>query len=222
MREILDFFRKRIYEHIIKPIVFSVSPVNEAALGMAIGVFIGLTPTVGIQMWIVFLIWLFSRYILKLRFDLIIGTAVVWISNPFTMFFMYYGFLITGLSVFSFLGFEGIELNYSAFSHQLSQITNNPENSLWEVAVSGFKFLLIDLGLPMLIGSFFYAVPFAIASYFITRILLLQYRTAKAQKMGMDYDTWKQKYERQHIVLPKYSKNVKTKNAKNPIDIHEL
>ncbi|MBU3916707.1 DUF2062 domain-containing protein, partial [bacterium] len=65
MRRILRFLKNRIYEHIIKPVIVSASPVNEVALGMAIGVFVGLTPTVGIQMWIVFIIWLFFRYVLR-------------------------------------------------------------------------------------------------------------------------------------------------------------
>ena len=196
IQRIFNFFKDRIYEHIIKPITFSVSPVNEAALGMAIGMFIGLTPTVGIQMWIVFVIWLFCRYILRIRFDLIIGTAVVWISNPFTMFFLYYGFLVTGLAFLSFLGIERIELSYEVFFSQFSKIVNSENSGFFDIVKESSKFLLIDLGYPMLLGSLFYAIPFSILSFMITRRLLSRYRIKKALDMGIDYGTWRKKFER--------------------------
>jgi len=82
--------KKYITGKLINPLTESVSPIHETALGVAIGIFVGLTPTVGIQMWIVLMIWLILKYCLKLKFDLVVGTALVWISNPFTMFFMYY------------------------------------------------------------------------------------------------------------------------------------
>lgn len=201
-----NYIYNKFFDQIIRPIIISVSPVNEVALGTGIGMFIGMTPTVGIQMWIVFVIWLFSKYVLGLRFDLIIGTAVVWVSNPFTMFFMYYGFLATGLWLFSLFGFKGIELSYATFYNQFSNIVNNPENGFLEVVLESTQFLLVDLGKPMLFGSLLYAVPMSIISYFFTKALLLRYRQNKAAKLGMDYEVWREKHEKS-----KYRKIKKTK-----------
>ena len=87
MRKLFVYLYNKVYDQVVKPVVISVSPLNEVALGMSIGMFVGMTPTVGIQMWIVFILWLIAKYLFKIRFDLIIGTAIVWVSNPFTMFF---------------------------------------------------------------------------------------------------------------------------------------
>lgn len=196
MKQILKKVKNRIIKQIIKPILESVSPVNEAALGTAIGIFVGLTPTIGIQMWIVFMIWLFCKYILKIKFDLIIGTALVWISNPFTIFFLYYGFLRTGYGFFSMMGLDKTELNFSAFQHQLSQILNSPDKNSFDIIMAGGKFLIYDLGYPMVLGSLLYAILFSLLSYFLVRKYLLLHRFAKADKMGLDYKAWREKYER--------------------------
>lgn len=196
MKKVFAYFYNRVYEKVIKPIVISVSPIREVALGMGIGMFVGLTPTVGIQMWIVFLIWLFAKYALNKRFDVIIGSAIVWISNPFTVIFIYYGFLKTGLLIFKILRIPAIELSYQVFYDQFSSILESSSGSFIDVVVKGTTFLLIDLGFPMLIGSLVYAIPLSIISYFLTKKLLLQYRIQKAQKMGMEYETWRKKYER--------------------------
>lgn len=196
MRKIFGYLINKIYDQVVRPLVISVSPIEEVALGMAIGTFVGFTPTVGIQMWIVFVIWLIAKYLLRIRFDLIVGTAIVWISNPFTMFFLYYAFLATGLALYSVFGFKGIELSFDAFYIQFSAIVKNPDLGFFETAWKSFQFLIIDLGLPMLIGSLCYAVPFSIASYFLTRRLLLRYRMNKAAKLDMDYPTWKDTFEK--------------------------
>lgn len=199
MRRLFVYFFNKIYDQIVRPILISVSPIHEVALGMGVGMFVGLTPTVGVQMWIVLIFWLFAKYILKIRFDLIIGTAVVWISNPFTMFFMYYGFLVTGLSVFSCFGISGIELSYATFSNQFLQIVNNPDNGFFQGVWQGTRFLIFDLGKPMLIGSFCYAIPASLLSYFLTYRFLLRYRKGKAAAMGMEYETWRKKFEKSRV-----------------------
>ncbi len=196
MRRFFVFFRDRIFERIIKPVIISVSPIDEIALGAGIGVFIAFTPTVGIQMWIVFLIWLFLRYILGIRFDLIVGTALVWISNPFTIFFMYYGFLATGLFAHSVLGIEAISLSYHTFYTRFYETLNNQDNSFFYTIIEGSKFLFFELGLPMLVGSLFFAIPSSILSYILTQRLLLRYRKKKAKNMGISYEAWKLKYEK--------------------------
>jgi hypothetical protein len=64
MRWLFRILKKKIYHNLIKPVVESVAPVKEAALGSASGMFVGMTPTVGIQMWIVFMIWIFCKFLL--------------------------------------------------------------------------------------------------------------------------------------------------------------
>ncbi|MBU2643468.1 DUF2062 domain-containing protein [bacterium] len=198
MRSIIQAIKTRIYQHLIQPLVESVSPIHETALGAAIGMFVGLTPTVGLQMWIVFIIWLGFRYFLKLRFDLLVSTALVWISNPFTMFFLYYGFLVTGYTFLSISGIHAgpLDLSYAAFNHQLSQAIDTQQYSGIEIIANGTRFLLVDLGYPMLIGCLFYAIPFSVLSYALSKRYLTIYRMQKAKKMGLDYEKWRELFER--------------------------
>ena len=43
---------KIIQEKLINPVLHSRAPVSEVSLGVAVGVFLGLTPTVGVQMYL--------------------------------------------------------------------------------------------------------------------------------------------------------------------------
>jgi uncharacterized protein (DUF2062 family) len=196
MRAIIKNLKNMIYNNLLEPILHSVSPLKEAAVGSAVGMFVGLTPTVGIQMWIVFMIWLFCKYVMNIRFDLVIGTALVWISNPLTMFFMYYVFLVTGNYLFQLLSIEVIDLTFQAFQTKLAFILSGDEKSSWQIFIDGAIFLLIDLGLPMVIGSFLYAVPFSLLTYKGTTFFLKRYRINRALKEGLDYESWRAKYER--------------------------
>lgn len=204
MQRVFGYFYHKVYNNIIRPLVLSVSPINEAALGMGIGMFVGLTPTVGIQMWLVFMIWLFFKYVLRIRFDLIIGTAIVWISNPFTMFFLYYAFFRTGLVLFQTFDIDHVDVGYEYLYTELSAIINNPEYGFLTTLTQSTRFLLVDLGLPMMVGCLIYAVPFSILSYFLTRWLLFRYRVNKALSMGMDYESWKMEFEKRKIVSRKH------------------
>ena len=50
MKKIIEQF---IQEKLINPVLRSTAPVSEVSLGVAVGVFLGLTPTVGVQMYLV-------------------------------------------------------------------------------------------------------------------------------------------------------------------------
>lgn len=196
MRWLLRTLKKKIYHNIIKPVIESVAPVREAALGSAVGMFVGMTPTVGIQMWIVFMIWIFCKYLLKVKFDLIIGTALVWLSNPITMVPLYYGFLITGYKIFAIIGIEKSLITYQSFSQRLETIVNTPDTGKMDIVYEAGKYLIVDLGYPMVLGSLFWAVPLAIISYSLTRKLLYLYRKKNALRLGISYQEWRTKFER--------------------------
>ena len=85
-----------VREKFINPVVHSRAPVSEVSIGVAVGIFMGFTPTVGVQMYLVAIVWTIYRYLFRRNFALPVGVAMVWISNPLTMVPMYYLFLITG------------------------------------------------------------------------------------------------------------------------------
>ncbi len=46
-----------LYDHLVQPFVESSAPITHISWGAAIGMFVGLTPFVGIQMYTVTVIW---------------------------------------------------------------------------------------------------------------------------------------------------------------------
>jgi len=66
------------------------------------------------------------------------------------------------------------------------------------IIVAGARFLLIDLGWPMIIGSLVYAVPGFVISYFMTERIVTSHRKGKASLAGISYNDWRAQKETQH------------------------
>ena len=189
MKKIIEIL---ITEKLINPVLHSTAPVSEVSLGVAVGVFLGLTPTVGIQMYLVALVWSIYRYIFCRHFNLPVGVAMVWISNPLTMVPLYYLFLVTGYWLLETQ--NGI--SYELFTEYFGHISST--EGTWEMIVAGSRFLLIDLGWSMIIGCLVYAVPGFIISYFMTERIVTSHRKGKASLAGISYKDWRTQKETQH------------------------
>ena len=189
MKKIIE---KLITEKLINPVLHSNAPVSEVSLGVAFGVFLGLTPTVGVQMYLVALVWSIYRYIFGRHFSLPVGVAMVWISNPLTMVPLYYLFLVTGYRLLETQ--NGI--SYELFTEYLGHISST--EGTWEMIIAGASFLLVDLGWPMIIGSLVYGVPGFIISYFMTKRIVTSHRKSKASLAGISYKDWRTQKETQH------------------------
>ncbi|OGH04725.1 MAG: hypothetical protein A2600_02920 [Candidatus Lambdaproteobacteria bacterium RIFOXYD1_FULL_56_27] len=196
MRSLRSTVKEKFRQHILIPLTESHAPIGEAALGSAVGMFMGMTPTVGVQMWMVLSTWLVFKYVLRVRFDLMIGTAMVWLSNPVTMGPLYYGFLVTGAWFFKLIGTGEVMLSYTDFSERLAAIDGSATLSLQEKFMEGVHFLIFELGYPMVIGSLFWATPLAILSYYFTYKYLRLYRMKKAANLGLSYEAWREKFEK--------------------------
>ena len=166
------YIRNKVDAHLFKPFRDSEASSEELALGTAIGLFWALTPLVGIQMWLVSINWFFFRRI-KIRFNLAIALALVWITNPFTMPFFYYAFYIFGFEIFGALGAEVHLVNFTLFKDVLDKAN---QLDLWQGLFVWGKFMVIELGWPMLFGSFAMGLPIAILSYPSVIFLIRRYR----------------------------------------------
>jgi uncharacterized protein len=143
---------------------------HRIGLGLALGIFVGFLPIMGIQMAVV------SVFALPLRGNLKAAIAGVWISNPITFLPMYFGYYKFGL-----LFFPSREISLAQFSVMINK-----------VAPSGWKDLIdamlrmLDLGadilIPMWAGSFILAFVFGIPTYFLTRRFVEKYRARKDRK----------------------------------------
>ena len=137
-----------IYERLIKPILTVKDTPHGLALGIALGLWVALTPTVGIQMTLVFVL------ATLLKANRIAGVAMTWISNPVTFLPMYYGYYQVGLLM---SGQGGV--SYDVLKE------NSVNLSGWELVVYYFN----ELGRPLWLGSLLVATVIAIPAYPLCR-----------------------------------------------------
>ena len=84
---------RRARRYVVHDILHADDPPHRLSMGIAIGMFITFTPTVGIQMLLnVFLCWL-------CRANKLVGLPIVWISNPATLVFIYTGCYWVGVEI---------------------------------------------------------------------------------------------------------------------------
>ncbi len=140
---------------------------HNIALGAAIGVFIAMTPTVGIQMLLVLLISLLARPLF--RFNKMAGLLAVYLSNPFTVVPLYWFNYTLGTlyfpSTISKQDFAAI-FRYHGLGEWWSAITR----------------LFVDVGVPLLIGSLVVASVCSMVTYPLMLRLLNRLRHTQRQE----------------------------------------
>lgn len=158
-RNWLERLRRLTHLKLVIPLKRGRTPPHHIARGVAVGLAVGFTPTVGVQMVEVFLLWGLARMLSRrLDFHLVAAVAWVWVTNIFTMGPIYYGFLLTGqvmLGRFDELG----SIGFDQFTHQLTAVVEADTGfieALWVGTVALFKIW----GIPLFLGS----VPWAIGT----------------------------------------------------------
>jgi hypothetical protein len=127
---------------------------HDVALGMAIGVFIGVTPTIPLHTALALLLAFVFR---ASKPAAMIG---VWISNPVTIPVFYLGSYKAG-----------------AFLLGISMPFDLKYDSIMELAKVG-----LDATLAMLLGGVVIGIPPAVGAYYITKRLAANYRLKKELK----------------------------------------
>ncbi|MEM7810138.1 MAG: DUF2062 domain-containing protein [Planctomycetota bacterium] len=129
---------------------------HAIALGAAIGMFVGMTPTVGIQMILVGAIW----YAVKplFHFNCKVGLIAVYVSNP-----------VTTLPIFWFnycigVWFLGRGMTFAEFSDILRDVfrPGNPDAAGWFGPLIA---LFVKIGWPLVLGSAIVAIVCAVVTY---------------------------------------------------------
>lgn len=187
-------FKRLVRQKLIQPFTDSRDPVHEVAMGASVGAFLGLTPTVGVQMYLVFMAWLLLRYVFRIRFNMLIAFAMVWISNPVTMAPMYYAFLVTGQWMRELAGVGFLPISYTAFTAEVARIGAVEGVSFLLWLYNAAKVLIVEFGWPMVLGGLVYAIPGAIIAYPLTGIWLRRYRKFRAAAEGITYQEWRARY----------------------------
>ena len=163
MRRLARLVRYRL----IIPVRRSRHSPEYTARGVAVGVAVGLTPTVGIQMAISLAIWMITRRLFRWDFNVILACAWTWISNVVTMVPMYYVFYVTGQLM---LGRWDDLSGYRIFADDFTRALNPPpillpgfdiliDPSFEDTVEALLAFFVKDIFLVMTVGS----IPFVIA-----------------------------------------------------------
>ncbi|MBF0244652.1 MAG: DUF2062 domain-containing protein [Planctomycetes bacterium] len=162
---------RRLSIRILRILLYSQDSQHRIALGAAVGVFWGMTPTVGLQILLVgsfYSISLFLERVVSgrlhvLRFNFPLAIALTWISNPLNAPFLYFIFYLVGAAALPYGS-----LGYSEFIALLSTVF---EAEGMRQSLDAFLVLMHGIGLeiaiPTLVGSLVLAIPFSIFSYFI-------------------------------------------------------
>jgi uncharacterized protein (DUF2062 family) len=145
---------------------------REIALGFALGVFIGLTPTMGIQMPIaVFLAAIF-------KWSKISAACGVWITNPFTAPFIYAATYFVGAKLL------GIETAMSL-----------PEELNWDLVRDMLSNAPLIFG-ALTVGGILLGLPLAILGYYLAFAAVNQYQRRVKAKVAAQKARLRVKKER--------------------------
>jgi hypothetical protein len=145
-------------------------PPHRIALGLALGIFIGMLPIMGIQMAVV------AVLALPFRANLKAAIAGVWISNPITVIPLYYANYRFGL-----LFLSSREADQAVFSRVIENASRwdwgDIGASLWRLFDFGAEILV-----PLWLGSAILAVLLGIPTYFVTYRAVVRTRERLARR----------------------------------------
>ncbi len=166
----------RFFENKYVQRILHINDTPEAiALGAAVGMFLGMTPTVGIQMVLMVIV---GTVIRANRFA---GVAMVYVSNPFTVLPIYWMDYLVGSTL---LGTHS--LTYDGFVETSKVFRNEWDVVGFWTATIGFVLAQTDVAVAMAVGGVVLGAVFAIPVYPLTLQLVLAYRRHKAKKRATE------------------------------------
>ncbi len=152
---------------------------EHTARGVFVGLLVALTPTVGVQMPIVLLLWLAGRAIGRSwDFNLIVGMAWTWVTNLVTVPPLYYGFLVTGEIMMGRWEQRGGYGDFQTSLDGLLATDTGPLETLW-VYVAGIFELW---GVPMFVGCIPWAIVGSWVGYRWSLGMIRRFRLRRMQK----------------------------------------
>ncbi len=159
LRARFRLLKRRVRRFVFHTILHADDPPHRLAMGLAIGMFITFTPTVGFQMaLVVFFAWL-------LRANKVVGLPLVWISNPATIVPIFYVCYRIGRLV---LLQDGVE---SGWWDEIG----HPAGPWWSQA--GFYWQrFMEVAAPLWVGSLVVAALVGYATYYISYYAIYGYR----------------------------------------------
>jgi uncharacterized protein (DUF2062 family) len=171
--------RRLMLRRLIVPLMRGQHPPEYTARGTAVGLAVAFTPTVGVQMPAVFLLWLLVRYLRPAwEFNLVVAVAWTWLTNVATMAPVYYVFLVTGrIMMGRWEQLRGFDVFREKLTASLA-VDAGPLETLWVYMLNLFQ----QFGLPMWVGSIPWALLFAWIGYRWSLRLVIRVRARREQR----------------------------------------
>jgi uncharacterized protein (DUF2062 family) len=146
----------------LRRIVYSESSASSIAGGMALGIFIGLTPTFGFQM-------IPAAFFAALfRVNILAAVVAVWITNPFTAAFIYYTEYMLGTVILPFGPGSDTASGIARLAEKVSAISMVDMWNTVGAAIGAFLSLGSDVITRLIIGSLVAATAGAGITYPVT------------------------------------------------------
>ncbi|RME04263.1 MAG: DUF2062 domain-containing protein [Planctomycetota bacterium] len=142
---------------------------ESIARGVAIGMFVAMTPTVGLQMLIVVFISFF------IQLNRLAGIVMVYISNPFTLVPIYWLDYLTGAYLF---GYELVSWKEFQSIFQLEETVFYRQ--FWEFLGNCLS-LGAEVLAPMFLGGIFWGAVLGLPLYPLTLYAVRRYQRQKKQ-----------------------------------------
>lgn len=157
---------KLVRDFCVYKVLHADDPPHRLALGIAVGMFVTLTPLIGFQMLIsVFLAWL-------LRANKLVGIPLVWISNPFTIVPIYYPCYLLGCVL---LGEEAVNERWDELSAAWHQLISDPATT-WGAKVRFWWEGFMEFVAPLCLGCLVVGLVMGVLSYYVSLYAIRAYR----------------------------------------------
>ena len=169
-------FKRLLRYRLVIPVLRAADHPRALARGVAAGVLIGTSPTLGLQTTLLVLLFLACRPVPWLRFNLVVAFAWSWVSNPFTLGPLYYLYYVTG--GIALAGKEAAIQSFGAFRQALAAVTDGMGWSP-EAIASVLGDLWRTFGICLAVGSIPYMVIFTLGAYTAAVILLRRHKARR-------------------------------------------
>jgi uncharacterized protein (DUF2062 family) len=178
-RGFLNRLRRQLRYRLVIPILRGKHSPEYTARGVLFGLLAAMTPTVGIQMPIVFITWCCVRVLRpSWDFNLVVGLAWTWVTNILTVPPMYYVFLVTGRLM---TGHFDALTGYDMFQERLATLLD--ANAVWYEAVWVYIVGMFEIwGVPMFLGCLPWAALSGWLGYRWSLRLIREFRLRRVRR----------------------------------------
>ncbi len=165
-----------IRTRLIHPLLHTHHTPEYIGRSVMFGLMVALTPTVGIQMPMVFLIWLgVKRFRPEWDFSAVVAMAWTWVTNVATAPPIYYLYIITGRTL---TGRLDRVRDYDTFASRLTESLT--EDATWLESFWVYAVNLVDkFGIPLFVGCVPWVIIGSWAGYRWSRSFIIGVRRAR-------------------------------------------